>query len=270
MQGGAVKKIVKYEVKCVNIVTCYKLAPEEQDIIVKADRTLSFDRAEWKIGQYDLNAVEAAAQLAATAGGTVSALSIGGKQLENSKLRKNILSRGPKDLFMVVEDSLADADTHQTASVLAAAIKKMGNIDLVLCGEGSSDLYAQQVGPQLGQILGVTTLNAVSKITPQGDKLVVERALEDEVEVLEISLPAVLSVTTDINQPRIPGMKDILEAGKKPMTQWSIADISGENIDRPTRSISTLAPEQTDRKQIILEGEEAVEKLVNYIIKEIQ
>lgn len=252
-----------------NIVTCYKLAPEEQDIVVKADRTLSFDRAEWKIGQYDLNAVEAAVQLAAATGGTVSALSIGGKQLENSKLRKNILSRGPKDLFLVVEESLADADTYQTAAVLAAAIKKMGNVDVVLCGEGSSDLYAQQVGPQLGQILGATTLNAVSKITANGDKLVVERALEDEVEVLEISLPAVLSVTTDINQPRIPGMKDILDAGKKPVTQWSPADIGAENTGRPTSSLSTLAPEQTDRKQIILEGEDAVQKLVNYISKEI-
>lgn len=252
-----------------NIITCYKIVPEEQDIIVKSDRTLSFERAEWKIGQYDLNAVEAGMELAAATEGSVSALSIGGKQLENSKLRKNILSRGPKDLFLVSDDALADADTYQTASVLAAAIKKMDSFDLVLCGEGSSDLYAQQVGPQLGQILGVTTLNAISKITPQGDKLIVERTLEDEVEVLEITMPAVLSVTTDINLPRIPGMKEILAAGKKTVTQWSLADISKNKINRPTRSISTLAPEETDRKQIILEGEDAVQKLYDYICKEI-
>ncbi|MCR6546952.1 electron transfer flavoprotein [Dehalobacterium formicoaceticum] len=249
------------------IITCYKIVPEEQDIVVKDDRTLSFDRAEWKIGQYDLNAVEAGMKLAEATGGSASALSIGGKELENSKLKKGILSRGPKELFIIADDYLREADTFQTASALAAAIKKMGSFDLVLCGEGSSDLYAQQVGSQLGQLLGATTLNAVSKIIPEGNKLVVERTLEDEVEVLEVTLPAVLSVTTDINLPRIPGMKDILAAGKKPVTQWCLADIGTENIDCPTRSISTLAPEQTERKQIILEGEEAVQKLYDAVFK---
>lgn len=254
-----------------NIIVCYKIVPDEQDIVVRPDRTLALDKAEWKIGQYDLCAVEAGMQIVEAVGGKLAALSIGTKQLENSKLKKGILSRGPQELFLVIDDTLANADTHQTATILADSVKKIENADLILCGEGSSDLYAQQVGIQLGELLNLPTINAVSKITVQGERLVVERTLEDEVEVLEISLPAVVSVTTDINLPRIPGMKDILAAGKKPMTQWGVSDLGLENKEKSTKIINTLAPQQADRKHIILEGEseEVINKLFEHLRRDL-
>lgn len=254
-----------------NVIVCYKIVPEEQDIVVQQDRTLSFARAEWKIGQYDLNAVEAGMQLVEAVGGKVSALSAGGQQLENSKLKKGILSRGPEDLFLIVDERFASADSHLTARALAAGVRKIGSFDLILCGEGSGDLYSQQVGIQLGELLNLPTLNAVSKITPAGDKIIVERTLENETEVLEISLPAVISVTTDINLPRIPNMKNILAAGKKPVTQWGSADLGLEKIEKPTAVLSTLAPEEVNRKQILFEGdsEEVVQKLFENIYKEL-
>ena len=253
------------------VIVCYKIVPEEQDIVVLKDRNLSFDRAEWKIGEFDLNAIEAGMQIAGAAGGNVTALSIGGKKLESSKLKKAVLSRGPQDLYLVIDEQIGEADSFLTALALKGAIDKMGSYDVVLCGEGSSDLYAKQVGSQLGQLLNVATINAVSKITPDGDQLIVERTLENEVEILEITLPAVISVTTDINEPRIPGMKEIMAAGKKPVTQWSIADIGLQKSAKSTEIISTLAPEQADRKQIILEGEseEVVEKLFENICSEL-
>jgi electron transfer flavoprotein beta subunit len=254
-----------------NVIACYKIVPEEQDIVVLPDRNLSFARAEWKIGQYDLNAVEAGLQLTETVGGKVSVLSVGDKQLENSKLKKGILSRGPEELFLVMDDRLENADAHLTAKALEAGIRKIGSFDLVLCGEGSSDLYSQQVGVQLGELLKIPTVNAVSKITPAGDKVIVERTLENEVEVLEVPLPAVISVTTDINLPRIPSMKNILAAGKKPVIQWSLADLGAEGITKPTESLSTLAPEQVDRKQMIFEGEseEVVQAFFENLRKEL-
>lgn len=254
-----------------NVITCYKIVPEEQDIVISKDRTLSFDRAEWKIGQYDLNAIEAGLQIVEAVGGKVTALSIGNKQLENSKLKKGVLSRGPEDLFQVVDDQLEGADSFLTASTLAEAVRKITGCDLVICGEGSGDLYAQQVGSQLGELLDMPVLNAVSKITPMDGKLIVERSLEGEVEVLEVTLPAVISVTTDINLPRIPSMKNILGAGKKPSTQWNLTEIGLQGITKQTNIISTLALEEADRKQIILEGEseEVVDKLYEYIRKEL-
>ncbi|AHF07339.1 electron transfer flavoprotein [Desulfitobacterium metallireducens] len=254
-----------------NVIACYKVVPEEQDIVVQPDRNLSFARAEWKIGQYDLNAVEAGMQIVEAVGGKVSALSVGDKQADNSKLKKGILSRGPEDLFLVVDDRFGNADSHLTAKALEAGIQKIGSYDLILCGEGSGDLYSQQVGIQLGELLNVPTLNAVSKITPAGDKLVVERTLENEVEVLEVTLPSVISVTTDINLPRIPSMKNILAAGKKPTTQWGAAHLGLEDAKKPTETLSTLAPADVDRKQIIFEGdtEEVVQKLFENIHKEL-
>lgn len=253
-----------------NIIACYKIVPDEKDIQVKPDRTINYEKAEWVIGQYDLNAVEAAMQIKETVGGKAVALSVGDKQLENSKLRKGILSRGPEELFVVIDECLNDADTNLTARTLAAAANKIG-FDLIICGEGSADLYAQQVGAQLGQILNIPAVNAVSSLKVQEGKLQLERSLEDEIEVLEIPLPAVISVTTDINEPRIASMKDILAAGKKPVTQWTIADISMGEPGKRTEVLSTLAPEQTDRKRIVLEGdsEEAVSKFFDYLRKEL-
>jgi len=230
------------------------VVPEEQDIVVKGDRTLALDKAEWKIGQYDLNAIEAGMQLAEAVGGEVNALSVGGKIVDNSKLKKAALSRGPEQLYLVADDALNGADCYSTAATLAAAVRKIGDVDLILCGEGSGDVYAQQVGAVLGQMLGWATLNAVSKITAQGDKLLVERTLENEVEVLEVALPAVLSVTTDINKPRIPSLKEIMAAGKKPATTWGMGDIEADCSNK-TEILSTLAPVEADRKMIILEGD---------------
>ncbi|NLI91328.1 MAG: electron transfer flavoprotein [Peptococcaceae bacterium] len=247
------------------VISCCKAVPEEQDIVVAKDRQISFEKAEWKFGQYDLNAVEAGKQLVEAAGGQLSGLCAGGNILDNSKMKKDILSRGLDDLYLVIDESLEQADTYQSARVLEAAIKKIGDFDLVLCGAGSSDLYAQQVGNQLGELLGIPVVNAVNRIMPQGDKVIVERALENEIQVLEITLPAVLSVTSEINVPRIPGMKDIIAANKKPVTKFTLSEIEVTNSLPSSTVLSTLAPEQAERRLTILEGES--EDIVDAFVK---
>jgi electron transfer flavoprotein beta subunit len=245
------------------IIACVKASPEAQDIAALPDRSLSFDRAAWKIGAYDLNAIEAARVLADATGGEVVGLSVGTSALGNSKLRKDALSRGLDELVVLADDGYADLDSYQTASVLRDAIGQLGDYDLVLLGNGSSDVYAQQVGNQLGALLGVPTLNAVNAITPTGDKVVVERLLEDLVQVIEVSLPAVLSLTSAINTPRIASMKDILAAGKKPTTELSPAAVPASNV----RPVSVLAPELASRQLNIVEGDpaEAAAKLATYL-----
>ena len=238
------------------ILVCYKLVPEEQDISVKTDGTLDTSKAGPKISQFDLNAVEAAESVRAmTAQSSVSALSVGGKALENTKARKDILSRGPDDLIAVIDDAFNGSLPHTTARVLAAAAKKTG-FDLILCGDGSGDLYAQQVGLQLGELLEVASISGVSGIVAATvEKITVERTLDDEVEVLEIPLPAVISVSADINIPRIPGMKAILDAGKKPASVLSAQDIGLGGVPALVEQISVIAPKQKDRLRIIIEGD---------------
>jgi len=250
------------------IVACIKAVPEEQDIVVKSDYSLSFERAELKVGQYDLNAVEAGVQLGEAIGDSETIIAtVGTTKLKNSKLQKSMLSRGASQLFAVVDDSLESVDSYATAKNLAAVIKQIGDVDLVLCGEGSSDIYSQQVGAMLGQLLRCVSLNAVSKITPKDGNLLIERTLEEEIEVLEIQLPAVLSVTTDINTARIPGMKEILAAGKKPATLWGASDV--EIISTScTEIISTLAPPPADRMKIIYEGDS--EENINALLENLR
>lgn len=251
-----------------NVLVCYKLSPDAEDIQVQPDGSLSFANVEWRIGQYDLIAVETGAQLVEAYGGTLTALSVGPIELKNSKARKAILSRGPDDLILVVDEGLRDADAYTTAQALAGAIRKRGAFDLVLCGEGSADLYAQQVGVQLGQMLSVPTVNAVGKITLSGDNLIIERILEDEIEILEVSLPAVISVTTDISLPRIPGMREILAANKKPVIEWTLADLGLSSVRSSIEVISTHAPQKAKRKCIIREGES--EEVVHALLFDLQ
>ena len=232
------------------IVACFKIAPEAQDITARPDRSLNFERAAWKIGTYDLNAIEAARVLADEVGGSVIGLSAGNAELTNTKITKDALSRGLDELVTVIGDAIPDAESYQTADVLAGAIKAIGGVDLVLLGTGSSDAYTQQVGNQLGGILGWATLNGVDAIKAEGDHLVVDRLLEDGVQVVEVTLPAVISLTSGINTPRIAGMKDILAAGKKPVASSEVGALAPATAARE----SVQAPEQMARKGSIIEG----------------
>jgi electron transfer flavoprotein alpha/beta subunit len=249
------------------IVTCFKLVPEEQDIVVTPERSLNFDRAEAKISQFDLNAIEAAAQLAAESDEIV-ALTVGGSLLQNSKVRKDVLSRGPDSLFMVQDAQLEHALPRDTAQALACAATKI-ECDLMLFGEGSGDIYAQQVGLLVGELLQLPVVNAVSKIERHGERILVERTLENEIEVLELPLPAVLCVTSDINTPRIPSMKAILGAGKKAVTPWQASDIGWTPVPQLAELVAITVPPQTERKRIILENDsaDAIAELADHLKK---
>jgi hypothetical protein len=170
----------------------------------------------------------------------------------------------------VDEDTILLSARHQGFST--AAIGKLGPLDLVLCGEGSADLYFQQVGLQVGERLELPTLNAVSRVAPLGeDRVLVERSLEDEVETLEAPLPAALSIAAEAYQPRLPTMKQILLAGKKPVTSWNLADLGFAGPpERRLEPLSTQAPPRAQRKQVAIGGtaEEAAQALVNALAKD--
>ncbi|KAB7670187.1 electron transfer flavoprotein FixA [Plesiomonas shigelloides] len=238
------------------IITCYKCVPDEQDIVINnADGSLDISKANVKISQYDLNAIEAACQLKQQiADVQVIALSVGGKALTNAKGRKDVLSRGPDELLVVIDDQFEQALPQQTAAALAAAAQKSG-FDLIVCGDGSADLYAQQVGLLVGEMLNIPAINGVSKIIALTEStLTVERELEDEIETLSIPLPAVVAVSTDINSPQIPSMKAILGAAKKPVQVWQPADIGLDAQD--VYSVQQVAaPKQRERQRIVIEGD---------------
>ncbi len=242
------------------LVGC-KLIPEDQDIIIKSDGSLDMSKATPKISQFDLNAIETAVEIKKSNPETnISAISIGGKCLDNVKARKDMLSRGPDELIIVSDEKYENILPHETAKIFANTVKDM-DFDLILCGDGSGDIYAQQTGLRLGAILDLPTVNAVSKIiSVDPQKVVVERALENEVEVLEIPLPAVISVSADINQPTIPGMKAIISAGKKPVNTVT----NEEEIPCLVELVDVKAPKKKERQHVIIEGD-SDDKITEFI-----
>ena len=233
------------------IVVSFKVVPDDQDIQVSGDGSLDFSKAHKIVSTYDLNAVEAAAQLAAAnEGSSVVGVTVGDAKIDDSKLKKGILARGMDELFMTADDACADMDAHATATALSELIAKVGDYDLILCGDGSADNYAQQVDVQLAAKLGLPVVNGATKIEAGDGFVTVERTLEDVVETVEVPLPAVVSVTPDIALPRIPGMKDILAAGKKPSSVNAASDVEAAVVD----VVETKAPQQAERKMEMLDA----------------
>lgn len=240
------------------IVACFKVVHDERDLVIGPDGTVSLDRAGLRVGDYDLNALEAGARLKAEDGELIG-LTIGGPEVKDSKTRKSVLARGLDALTVLEDPALGDADAGTTAVVIMSAVRSIGDCDLVICGEGSADRYAQQVGAQVAARLGWPYVNAVSVVERAGSGLTVERTLENEIETLAVPLPAVISVSADSNSPRIPTMKDILGAGKKPSQDLSLADLG---IPMPTSSVTVSperAPASRDRAGTLFEAGQTAE-----------
>jgi len=236
-----------------NIAVMVKILPDDEDITVGGDGSLDYSIAKPVVSTYDLNAIEAAAQLAATTESHVAAYSVGPKLIDDSKTKKNILSRGVDELHLASDAAFEEADSYQTAHALVALMEKTGEADLIICGDGSADLYARQVDVQLAEALGWPIVNGVVSIEADGDGLIVRRVLESETETVGIDLPAVVSVAPDIAVPRIAGMKDILAAGKKPMDVCTGADLGGV-AEGSVEILEIKAPAPTPRKHEIFDA----------------
>ena len=232
------------------LVGC-KVVPEEQDIAVNGE-TLELSKANPKISQFDLNALQAAVDIKEqNADANIKVLSIGGKSLENTKVRKDILSRGADELVVISSDKFENLLPCDTAEMFKQTASNLG-FDLIICGDGSGDLFAGQTGLRVGALLDIPAINCVNKIVSvDATKIVVQRELENEIEELEIALPALICVSTDINTPAIPGMKAILAAAKKSV---NVMD-SNFDLSSVVELKEVKAPKKKDRLKVIVEGD---------------
>ncbi len=238
------------------IAVAVKVVADDQDITVAGDRTLDYSKAKPVISTYDKNAIEAAAQLASSTGGEADVISAASADYD-AKTKKDILSRGVNELK--VATGVADtADSYATAQALKGLCE---GYDLIITGEGSADFYAGQVNVQLAAALGYPVINEVTAIEAADGKVVVKRTLDTEVQTVEVPLPAVVSVSPAICEARIPGMRDILQAGKKPS---SAADVA---VDTKVSYDEILAPEPADRKNQIFDDVNAFAAAVAEALK---
>lgn len=221
------------------IITCFKWVIDQADIkTAPGSRELTLGRAAYRISDYDRFAIEEAVILQEQYGGSTAAITVGTPAARKSL--KDVMSRGPEKAYFVNDSSFDNLEPAQTSSILAAAIRTGLEFDLIICGEGSGDLYAQQVGPRLAETLDIPCATCVSKLTVYGQQLIAERKLEDGIEVVSLPLPALITVLPEINIPRIPGLKDTLAASKKPVIEITAADL-GQSFEPYLQTISILA-----------------------------
>lgn len=240
------------------IVVAYKWAPNPQDITVSPDGSLDLGRTKAAISEYDPVAFELARRLADATGGEVVGLTVGAAAIDTPLARKSALSRGLDRLVLVADDTLADADSTRLAAVLAAAVRAIGDVDVVLAGDSSIDVAAGQVPMTLAGHLGWLGLGRVCDVQSADGGLRVDRDLPAGVNVLQVTTPVVLAATADAVQPRVAGMKDILAAAKKPVEALALGTL---DVPAPVVGLTTLAvsrPSDGMRRGVVIDGADPV------------
>jgi electron transfer flavoprotein beta subunit len=242
------------------IIVCLKQAVDVSQLKVDpATRRVITASAPEKISDFDKNALEEAVRIREKIGEVeVYTLTVGHKDAKAVLLEA--LAIGADKAYFVSDPSFQDVDTSGTAYVLAEAIKKIGEFDLVLCGEASLDSFSGLVGPRLAELLNLPLIASVRRLTVEGNTVVAERTLEDAHETVKANMPTLITVTREINQPRIPAIMMIMKASKKEIVTWTATDLNIEQkkIDAKIEVIDVLAP-KTERKKIMITGENSVE-----------
>jgi electron transfer flavoprotein beta subunit len=214
----------------VNIIVCLKQvpdpdAPANQFTLDAAARKVIPDATvNPVVSPFDQNAIEAALQIKeASGGGKVTALSLGLPfPLE---ALKRALHMGVDDAVLVDDGGISGPQPQATGYILAKAIQKIGNFDLVLCGRQAADWDQGQVGCIIAEVLNIPCVTIVSRIEIKDGALRVRRLVEDGYEVMELPLPALVTVTNEINQPRLPKVALIIRASSKTIPVWSRQEI---------------------------------------------
>lgn len=248
------------------ILVCYKYIRNDEEIYVNPDRTMNVDSAAWVISPYDLNAIEAAMKLAAAAGdSSVEVITVGCEVLDNSKMRKAVLSRGPAKMYGIRTDCCGDL--YSTAVLLKQGIDRIGDVDFIICGEGSGDMYTQELGNVLGAVMGIPAINAVDSLGIEDGCVMARRNNGGRLEKLKISGQAVISVTSDICPAHIPSMKDIMASGKKPVELFDAAEL--EKVAASAETVSVLAPESGERMKVVYKAndDEGIDNFVKALKK---
>lgn len=214
--------------KAPNIIICVKPIPDperwSQISIDNATKTIRRENVPFVVNPLDKHALEEALRIREECGGKITAISMAPPQ--GKDVLREILAIGADEAILLTDKLFAGADTLGTSRTLAAAIEKIGDFDLVFCGNRSMDGGTGQVGPELAVCLGIPHVTYVREVEiVDNDHLRVERLLEDGSIVFELRTPALLSVTKEINVPRYPSISDIFSASRKEINIWSSGNL---------------------------------------------
>lgn len=257
------------------IVVCIKQVPETTDVRINPEtNTLIREGVKSIINPFDMYAIEESIRLKERFGGDVTVVTMGPPQAQESL--REALGLGADNAILVCDRAFAGSDTWATSYTLAAAIKKIG-FDVIICGKQASDGDTAQVGPGISAHLDIPQVTYVRKIEDiKEDKIRIERLMEEGFDVIESSLPMLITVVKEINEPRMPSLRHLMRAKKAVIQTWTHQDLGLDQANiglngSPTKVVKIFTPPAKPKGKM-LEGsaEEIAKELVASLKGDIQ
>ena len=239
-----------------NIIVCLKQVPGTTQVKIDP-QTNTLVRQDIKniVNPFDTYALEEGVRIKERYGGKVTAISMGPPQAE--EVLREAISSGADEAILLSDRAFAGSDTLATSYTLARAVNKFQEYDLVICGRQTIDGDTAQVGPELAEMLRIPFVAYVSQIEEiDNGQIRVQRMVEDGHEVIETSLPAVITVAKDINVPRLPSLRGLAKAKSAVIPVWTAEDL-GADEDKvglsgsATRVIKIFFPQRVSRGEML-------------------
>jgi electron transfer flavoprotein beta subunit len=255
-----------------NIVVCIKQVPDAAEVKINPETgTLIREGVPSIINPYDMHAIEAAVQIKEKTSGKVTAITMGPPQAETAL--RDAISLGVDEAILLTDKAFAGSDTLATSYTLSKTIEKLSP-DIIICGKQAIDGDTAQVGPEVAEFLNIPHVAYVRKIEDIGEKSIrVQRLMEEGYDVVESTLPVLLTVVKELNEPRLPSLKGKMAAKKAEIKKWTAADIGADEKDvglkgSPTQVKNIFAPEPKKDRQM-LEGtpEEQTDALIKKLME---
>lgn len=251
------------------ILVCIKQVPDSEAKVTAQDGQASWGEAPLVINPFDEYAVEGALQQKEAQNASVTAVCIGGEPAREAL--KHALAMGADEAILVSDPALAGLDTQGAARVLAAVAQKIGDVDLIVFGRQTLDNGAGLTPAQTARILGWPLLSLAGSIRIEGQKISVERVIEEGRQTVSASLPAAVSVVQSIGEPRYPSFMGIRKAAKAEIPAWTLAELGLAAPAALVTRTALAAPPAREAACEIIAGEtpdEIADKLADKILAE--
>ncbi len=255
--GLSITSIIQVErIDMLNIIVCAKVVtdPEAPVSTFKIDpegrRVLPAQGVPPVLNPYDENCLEAALRIKELHQCKITVISLA-RSLPKAVVKK-CLAVGADDLVVLEDDLFEDIDGNTTACLLAAAIRKLGEYDLILAGRMAADTNAGQVGPGVAELLGIPSVTVARKIEVNDGRVKVERVLADGHEVVEASMPCLITVSHELGELRSATVKELMAAQKQPFTTWQARDLAVEiSSSKRSKALRLYKPEREVTCEIV-------------------
>lgn len=237
-----------------NIYVLLKRTFDTEEKITLSNGKINEDGAEFIINPYDEYAIEEAIVKRDELGGEVTVISVGSEEAEK-QLRTALAMGADKAVLINTEDDLEESDQYSTAKIIAEYLKDK-DADLIIAGNVAIDSGSGQVGPRVAELLNIPYITTITKIDIDGTTATVVRDVEGDSEIIETSLPLLVTAQQGLNEPRYPSLPGIMKAKKKPLEELELddLDLDEDDVEAKTKTIEIFLPVKKEEGKI-LEGD---------------